>query len=146
MNVQAGDPGNSLRKICFQLSHITRFCQCGDLIQMMPHVVPCLPGLLHGGLKVFVALLLQGQQLIFLLQSGVPVQTGRHHQEDRVEPEKKDQQGNAEDDVALQDPAGVERCLIARDHKEIERDEHKGQDPEHIPCLGEIVILDHCSY
>ena len=116
------------------------------MIQVMPHIMPCLTRFLDGGFKVFVSLLLQGQQLILLPQSGVSIQTGRHQQEDCVEYKQQNQEGDAEDNIALKHPAGIERCRIDGNHKEIERDEHQRQNPEHIPRLRKIIVLNHRSH
>ena len=97
-------------------------------------------------MAVFIALLLHGKQLVFLLQSRVAVEAVRHQKEDRVEPDQQNEQRNAEDNVALQHAACIERRRIARDHEQVQENEHQRQNPEHIPRLRKVIVLDHCAY
>ena len=47
--------------------------------------MPCLPGLFYGCFEIFIALLLHGKELVFLLQSRVAVEAVRHQQKDRAQ-------------------------------------------------------------
>ena len=145
-HLQLRNSGNSPGQVGFQFFPIAVFSKRRKLIQLMPKIVPRLPRFFNGGFEIFIPLLLQGQKLILLLQPGVPVQTGRQHQEDRIEPEQQEQQRNAENHVSLQNPPGIQRTLVARDHKQIERDEYKRKDPEHVPCPRKIIVLYHRTY
>ena len=109
----------------------------------MAQVVPGLPGLLNGCLEIFIALLLHEQQLILPLEPGIPVQAVCHPQKDGAEPQKQNQQRDADDQIPLQHPACIERRLVMGNHKQIQRDKPQGQHPEDIPGLGKILILHH---
>ena len=45
--------------------------------------------------------------------------------------------------IPLQNTPGIERVRILGDHKQIQRNEHQRQHPEHIPGLRKVFILDH---
>lgn len=66
-------------------------------MQLMTHIVPCLPGLFYGCFEIFIALLLHGKQLVFLLQSHIPVDADRHQKEDCVEEKHQKQKYDAAD-------------------------------------------------
>ena len=146
IHIQIRDPGDRFCKVGFQAVQISCFCQCGDLIQLVAHIVPRLPGFFNGGFQAFIALLLHGKQLVFLLQSRIPVKAGCHQQKDRIEHEQQKQKRDAHNDVDLQDPPCPERYLVARGYKKVQQDEHQRQYPEHIPRLRKIVILHHRAY
>ena len=110
---------------------------------MMPHVVACLARILDGGFQVFIAFPLHGKEVVFLLQPGVAVQAVGHHQKDGDKPGQQKQKGQADDDIALQNPAGVQRLPVVGNHEQIEPDKNNGQNPEYIPGLGEVFILNH---
>ena len=112
----------------------------------MAHIVPRLPGFINGGFQAFIALLLHGKKLVFLLQSRIPVKAVCHQQKDRIEHEHQKQKRDAHNDVDLQDPPCPERYLVARGYKKVQQDEHQRQYPEHIPRLRKIVILHHCAH
>ena len=105
--------------------------------------MPRLPGFLNGSFQAFVALLLHGKQLVLLLQSHIPVDADRHQKEDCVEKKHQKQKYDADHKIPLQNTPGIERVRILGDHKQIQRNEHQRQHPEHIPGLREIFILDH---
>ena len=112
----------------------------------MAHFVPRLSCLFDGVFEIVEALLLHGKELVFLLKPRVAVEAVRHQPEDRVEPEKQRQKRDAEHHVALQHAPSLKRRLIARDHEQIQQDEHQRQNPEHIPRPRKIVVLDHCAH
>ena len=76
----------------------------------MAHIVPRLPGFFNGGFQAFIALLLHGKKLVFLLQSRIFVKAGCHQQKDRIEYEQQEQKCDAHNDVDLQDPPYT--CLL----------------------------------
>ena len=108
--------------------------------------MPRLPGFFNGGFQAFIALLLHGKKLIFLLQSCILVKAVCHQQENCIEQEQQEQKCDAHNDVDLQDPPYTERYLVARGYKKIQQDEHHRKHPEHIPRLRKIVILHHCAH
>ena len=58
----------------------------------------------------------------------------------------KNKKRDAHNDVDLQDPPGLKRRRVTRDHEKVQQNEHKRQHPEHIPCLRKIVILHHRAH
>ena len=112
----------------------------------MAQIVPRLPGFLNGSFQAFVALLLHGKQLVLLLQSHIPVDADRHQKEDCVEEKHQKQKYDADHKIPLQNTPGIERVRILGDHKQIQRNEHQRQHPEHIPGLRKIFILDHSPH
>ena len=104
-HIQIRDPGDGFCKVSFQAIQIACFGQRGDLIQLVAHIVPRLPGFFNGGFQAFIALLLHGKKLVFLLQSRIPVKAVCHQQEDRIEQEHQEQKRDAHNDVDLQAPA-----------------------------------------
>ena len=137
-HIQLRDAGDGFCKISLQTVQISRFSQRGELIHLVAHIVPCLPGFLDGGFQAFVALLLHGKKLVLLLQSRVPVDADRHKKEDRVKEEHQKQKRDAHNDVDLQDPPGLKRRRVTRDHEKVQQNEHKRQHPERIPCLRKL--------
>lgn len=89
IHIQIRDPGDRFCKVSLQVIQISCLGQCGDLIQLVAHIVPRLPGFFNGGFQAFIALLLHGKQLVFLLQSRIPVKAGCHQQKDRIEHEQQ---------------------------------------------------------
>ena len=67
MHIQIWNPFNSSRYIFLYLIPLAAFRQCGNLVEMMPHVVACLARILDGGFQVFIALPLHGKKVVFLL-------------------------------------------------------------------------------
>ena len=61
------DAGNGFFKVAFQSLHIAGLSQCGNLIQLMAHIMPRLPHFFDGGFEILIALLLQEKKLVFLL-------------------------------------------------------------------------------
>lgn len=51
----------------FQSFQIAGLSQCGNLIQLMAHIMPRLPHFFDGGFEILIALLLQEKKLVFLL-------------------------------------------------------------------------------
>ena len=88
-------------------------------------------------------LLLHGKQLVLLLQSHIPVDADRHQKKDCVEEKHQKQKCDADHKIPLQNTPGIERVRILGDHKQIQRNEHQRQHPEHIPGLRKIFVLDH---
>ena len=141
--------GNSavhFRKVFPKRVQIARFRQRGYPVQLMAHIVPRLPRILNRGFQIFISRLPHRKQMVFLLQTGVSIQAVRHQQKYRIEQEQQNQQRKADDDIALQDPAGVQRLSIFWNHEQIERDKNHRQNPEHVPGLGEIFILHHAAH
>ena len=112
----------------------------------MTQIVPRLSRLLDGGFQAFVPLPLHDQKLVFLPEPCVAVQADSHQQEDRIEAKQQHQQRDTEHDVDLKDTPGLERCLIAGGHNDIEQDKYEGQQPEHVPRLREMFVLHHRAY
>ena len=81
--------------------------------------MPRLPGFFNGGFQAFIALLLHGKKLVFLLQSCILVKAVCHQQKDCIEQEQQEQKCDAHNDVDLQDPACLKCYLVARDHKKV---------------------------
>ena len=71
--------------------------------------MPRLPCFLNGSFQAFVALLLHGKQLVFLLQSHIPVDADRHQKEDCVEEKHQKQKCDADHKIPLQNTPGIER-------------------------------------
>lgn len=71
IHIQIRDPGARFCKVSLQVIQISCLGQCGDLIQLVAHIVPRLPGFFNGGFQAFIALLLHGKKLVFLLQSRI---------------------------------------------------------------------------
>ena len=61
------DAGNGFFKVAFESLHIAGLSQCGNLIQLMAHIMPRLPHFFDGGFEILIALLLQEKKLVFLL-------------------------------------------------------------------------------
>ncbi len=62
--------------------------------------------------------------------------------EDNYQKHQK-QKCDADHKIPLQNTPGIERVRILGDHKQIQRNEHQRQHPEHIPGLRKIFVLDH---
>ena len=106
----------------------------------------CLLCLLDGSFQIFIPLLLHGQKLVLLLQPGIPVQTVCHHQKNSIKPKQQDKESSADNDVSLHHSAGIQGALVTWNHKEIQGNENKWENPENIPCLCKIFILHHPLY
>lgn len=59
-HIELRDPGSGFGKIILQRFDIADLGKRGDLVQMMTHIVPCLPHFLNGGFQILIALLLHG--------------------------------------------------------------------------------------
>lgn len=119
IHIQIRDPGDRFCKVSLQVIQISCLGQCGDLIQLVAHIVPRLPGFFNGGFQALIALLLHGKKLVFLLQSCIPVKAVCHQQKDCIEHEHQKQKRDAHNDVDLQDPACLKCYLVARGYKKV---------------------------
>ena len=122
---------------------VALFGQSGQLKKMMAHIMPCLSGFLDGGAEAVVPRLLQQEKMIRLLQSGVSVQAVCHEQKHGVEQDENHQKDQAEHDVDLQNPTRIECIVTGRNHEYIQTDKEHRQNPENIPGLSKVLILDH---
>ena len=108
-HIKIRNAGDGFCKVAFQVLQVTCLGQRRNLIELVAHIVPCLPRFLDGGPEVFIALLLHRKKLVFLLQLRIAVETGCHQQENRIEAKHKDQKRTAQHNVALQYAACLER-------------------------------------
>ena len=57
IHIQIRDPGDRFCKVSLQVIQISCLGQCGDLIQLVAHIVPRLPGFFNGGFQALMPLL-----------------------------------------------------------------------------------------
>ena len=84
--------------------------------------------------------------MVFKLQLGVSVQAVCHPEKNDVKTGKKQQQDETDYDIALQDSARIQVLPVLRDHEKVQRDKNDRQDPENVPGLRKVFILDHFAH
>ena len=142
--VQIGNAADGLLQVFLDFFQVPGFGQYGELTEMMAHVVAGLPGLFNGRPEAFIALLLQEEEVVFLLQFGVFVQIVRHHQKHSVEQGQQAKQHQTHHEIDLQHPARIQGDALLWGDIQVQDNEHQGHDPEEVPGSGEIFVLDQC--
>ena len=143
MQILAWNFAGSTGKILFYFVQIAVFRKGRQLDKVMAKIMPGLSGFLNGRAKILISCLLQGKEMILLHKPCVFVQAVCYQQKHGVEEYQDHQKNQADHNISLKDPSGVQGVPVLWHHEQIQRNEDQRQDPEDIPGLCEIFIVHH---
>ena len=132
-------------KVFFYFFQFAVLGKSRKLKKMVAQIMPRLSGFIDGNAQVVIASLLHGKKMIFLLKPCISVQTVGHKQKHGIKQDQNSKEYEREYNIPLQDPSSIQGTAVFWHHKTVQRDKDQRQNPEGIPGLRKIFILDHVS-
>ena len=145
MQIEIRDFTDCAGKVFFYFSQLSVLGKGRELKKMVAQIMPRLPGFIDGNAQVIIAGLLHGKKMIFLLKPCISVQTVGHKQKHGIEQDQNSKEYERDYNIPLQDSSSIQGTAVFWHHKTVQRDKDQWQDPEGIPGLCKIFILDHVS-